>query len=70
MTCSAAKAAAPTANSTEAVDLNARHRYRQGDRHVYRPAEPPRYYGRPTYYRPYPYEFPVPFFLGFGFDPW
>ncbi len=65
-----ARAAAQTANSPEAVDLNTRHRDRRDDRHVYRPAYQPHYYGRPTYYRPYPYESPVPFFLGFGFDPW
>ena len=30
----------------------------------------PTYYARPYYYRPYPYDVPVPFFLGFGYLPY
>jgi hypothetical protein len=36
---------------------------------VYRPNYRPYYYDRPYDYRPYPYQAPVPFFLGFGFGP-
>ena len=30
--------------------------------------EPPHYYARPVYYRPYPYRVPAPFVFGYG--PW
>ncbi len=30
--------------------------------------EPPHYYARPVYYRPYPYVVPAPFVFGYG--PW
>ena len=52
-----------------ATDLSARRRdYRYGYRPYYRPY----YYGRPYYYRPYPYYAPAPFpfGFGFGFGPW
>jgi hypothetical protein len=56
------------ADVSEPTDLSARrHHYRRSS---YRPYYQPHYYGRPTYYRPYPYASPVPFFLGFGFGPW
>ncbi len=29
----------------------------------------PYYYGRPVYYRPYPYQTPAPFTFGIGFGP-
>jgi hypothetical protein len=32
--------------------------------------EPPSYYERPRYYRPYPYSTPAPFIFGFAFAPW
>jgi hypothetical protein len=50
------------------TDLGAR-RHRHYRRYAYRPAYPPYYYDRPTYYRPYPYSVPAPFFLGFAFGP-
>jgi hypothetical protein len=60
----AAEQAAPSANTN---DLNARHRH--DHRYVDRPAYQPQYYARPTYYRPYPYALPAPFFLGLAFGP-
>jgi hypothetical protein len=60
----AARAAELSANTS---DLNARHRH--DHRYVDRPAYQPQYYARPTYYRPYPYALPAPFFLGLAFGP-
>jgi hypothetical protein len=54
----------------EVGDLSARHRTRGVTRYANRAYDPPAYYDRPNYYRPYPYAVPVPFFLGFGFEPW
>jgi hypothetical protein len=50
--------------------LGARRHVRHYRRYSYRPTYQPYYYDRPTYYRPYPYSAPAPFFLGFGFSPW
>jgi hypothetical protein len=63
----AARAAEHATISATTNDLNARHQrdHRYGDR----PAYQPRYYARPTYYRPYPYDLPAPFFLGLAFGP-
>jgi hypothetical protein len=58
-----------TAVATSA-DPSARRHHRHYRRYADRPYDQPYYYGRPTYYRPYPYVTPVPFFLGFGFGPW
>jgi hypothetical protein len=52
------------------TDLSARRHHRHYRRYAHRPPYQPYYYGRPAYYRPYPYSAPVPFFLGFGFGPW
>jgi hypothetical protein len=60
------KAGASRAAASTSSDLGARRHYR---RYAYRPADQPYYYGRPVYYRPYPYAAPVPFFLGFGYAP-
>ena len=57
-------------HASDATDFSARRRIRHDRRYAYRAYEPPYYYDRPTYYRPYPYAVPVPFFLGFGFGPW
>ena len=54
----------------KATDFSARRHYRRYDRYGYRPYYRPNYYARPYYYRPYPYDAPAPFPLGFGFGPW
>jgi hypothetical protein len=64
------KAAVPAASSPKANGVNARRHYRNYDRYAGRPYVEPTYLDRPIHYRPYPYVLPVPFFLGFGFDPW
>ena len=46
--------------------------YRPYERPTYRPYYRPYdsyYYGRPSYYKPYPYVSPAPFTFGFGFGP-
>jgi hypothetical protein len=65
-------AAAPSARlgvsaASASTDLGARRR--SDRRYAYRPAFQPYYYDRPTYYRPYPYAVPAPFFLGFAYGP-
>ncbi len=63
----AAKAGAETYRSTAATNVTSRHRTHAMRRHVrysYRPYQPPRYLGRPTYYVPAP--FPLGFDFGFG----
>ncbi|NOJ43987.1 hypothetical protein [Bradyrhizobium australiense] len=74
-------AAAPQAKTqavgtSEATDFSARRYQRRHYRHhVYRPHYRPYYgsyyyyYGRPAYYRPYPYDAPAPFTFGVGFGP-
>jgi hypothetical protein len=53
-----------------ASDTGARRHHRRAVRHyAYRPDHQPYYYGRPTYYRPYPYRSPAPFTFGIGFGP-
>jgi hypothetical protein len=61
------KTGVSTAAASTSTDLGVRRHYR---RYAHRPSYQPYYYGRPVYYRPYPYAAPVPFFLGFGFGPW
>jgi hypothetical protein len=63
----AAIAAEQAALSANTNDLNGRHRH--DHRYVDRPADRPHYYARPTFYRPYPYDLPAPFFLGLAFGP-
>jgi hypothetical protein len=54
----------------QATDLSARRRTPHPARYADRPQVQPYYYDRPGYYRPYPYALPLPFFLGFAFQPW
>jgi hypothetical protein len=62
------------ARSSDATDIGARP-YDRRDHHDgydrrYKRYQPyPSYYARPYYYRPYPYNAPVPFVFGFGFGP-
>ncbi|HEY2213274.1 MAG TPA: hypothetical protein VGH62_17000 [Bradyrhizobium sp.] len=67
-------AVAQKPGALQATDLSARRRYRHYYRYGYRPYYRPYYYGRPFYYRPYPYYAPAPFpfgfGFGFGFGPW
>jgi hypothetical protein len=53
--------------ASNATDPGARRIHR---RHPASPAYVPTYFARPYYYRPYPYDVPVPFFLGFGYLPY
>jgi hypothetical protein len=62
------KARIHTSQASEATNPSARRRTRH-HRHAYRANDRPYYYDRPHDYRPYPYQTPVPFFLGFGFGP-
>jgi hypothetical protein len=62
-------AAVQMPQAAEATDFSARRRIRHDRRYAYRSYERPYYLDRPTYYRPYPYAVPVPFFLGIGFGP-
>jgi hypothetical protein len=63
-----------TAGTSDATDFSA-HRYHRRYRpygyyrSYYRPYYSPHYYGRPAYYRPYPYDAPAPFTFGIGFGP-
>jgi hypothetical protein len=63
------KSGASGSAAATSTGLSARKHYRHDRRYAYRPVYQPHYYGRPDYYRPYPYAAPVPFFLGFGFSP-
>jgi hypothetical protein len=65
----AAQSAVQTPQPRQAPDLNARHGAAHPARYADRPQVQPYYYDRPSYYRPYPYALPLPFFLGFGFQP-
>jgi hypothetical protein len=66
----AAQAALQKPQPRQATDLSARRRTPHPTRYAYRPQAQPYYNDRPAYYRPYPYAWPLPFFLGFGFGPW
>jgi len=57
------KAGIHATQASKATDLSARRRTRHVRHYAYRPND------RPYDYRPYPYQTPVPFFLGFGFGP-
>lgn len=63
-----AKSGVSAAPASVSTDLSARRHQRTYRRYAYRPQ--PYYYDRPTYYRPYPYAVPAPFFLGFAYSPW
>jgi len=63
------KAGIHASQASEATDLGARRRTRHVRHYAYRANDRPYYYDRPYDYRPYPYQTPVPFFLGFGFGP-
>jgi hypothetical protein len=58
-----------TTDASKATDFSARRRVRHYRHYAYHPDYRAYYYDRPYDYRPYPYEAPVPFFLGFGFGP-
>jgi hypothetical protein len=58
-----------TTDASKATDLSARRRIRHHRHDAYHPYYRAYYYDRPYDYRPYPYEAPVPFFLGIGFGP-
>jgi hypothetical protein len=66
-TCPAA--AAPrvkmqASGTSGSIDISARRHHRRYARdYAYH------YYGRPIYYRPYPYQAPAPFTFGIGFGP-
>ena len=59
------------AGASHATDFSAHRHHRRNHRHYgyLRPHDRPYYYGRPTYYRPYPYQSPAPFIFGIGFGP-
>lgn len=63
-----------TAGTSGATDFSAQRYYRRtygyGYRPHVRPYDPPTYYARPSYYRPYPYNVSAPFPLGLGFGPY
>jgi hypothetical protein len=62
------KAGIHATQASEATDLGARRRTRHVRHDAHRASDRPYYYyDRPYDYRPYPYQTPVPFFLGFGF---
>jgi hypothetical protein len=63
------KAGIHASQASKATDLGARRRTRHIRHHASRANDRPYYYDRPYDYRPYPYQTPVPFFLGFGFGP-
>ena len=63
-------AAVQKPHAADAIDFGAQRRNRPYRRYAYRTYDRSYYLDRPTYYRPYPYAVPVPFFLGFGFGPW
>jgi hypothetical protein len=61
----APRAKIQNAGASDATDFSAHRHYRR----YYRPKAQPYYYGRPSYYRPYPYQTPAPFTFGIGFGP-
>lgn len=68
------QATTPQRHASRASDISAqrthhRRSHYRGHRSYDRAYEP-RYYARPTYYRPYPYAVPAPFVFGFGFGPY
>ena len=67
-------AAAPktqAAGTSDVTNFGAHRHHRRYHRHYgcHRPHAQPYYYGRPTYYRPYPYQTQAPFTFGIGFGP-
>lgn len=69
-TIETAIAASAKPNSASASDFSVHRHHKRYHRHAVqsRPFAPA-YYARPIFYRPYPYQTPVPFFLGIGFGP-
>ena len=67
----AASGKTQTAGTSDATDFSARRYHHRYYRHYghYRPHYASYYYGRPAYYRPYPYYSPAPFTFGIGFGP-
>ena len=67
----ARQAKVQSAGTSDATDFSAHRHVRRYHRHhgYYRPYDRPYYYGRPVYYRPYPYDAPAPFTFGIGFGP-
>jgi hypothetical protein len=67
----APRAKIQNAGTSDATDFSAHRHHRRYYRHRghYRPKDLPYYYGRPSYYRPYPYQTPAPFTFGIGFGP-
>jgi hypothetical protein len=55
------------AATSATADVRARRIFR--DHPAYVRSYSPAYFARPYYYAPYPYDVPVPFFLGFGYLP-
>jgi hypothetical protein len=55
--------------ASHATDFSAHRHHRRYHRHHGRSNYQPYYYGRPVYYRPYPYQTPAPFTFGIGFGP-
>ncbi len=67
----APQAKTQSAGTFDATDFSANRHNRRYHRHhgYHRPQYQPRYYGRPAYYRPYPYQTLAPFTFGIGFGP-
>lgn len=71
----APQAKTQNAGAADTTDFSAQRYQRRHYRDFgyYRPHHRPYYrsyyYGRPTYYRPYPYHAPAPFTFGIGFGP-
>ena len=67
----AASQAKAQTGTSDATDFSAHRHHRRYHRHTgyYRPHYRAYYYGRPVYYRPYPYDSPAPFTFGIGFGP-
>ena len=59
------------ADATRSTNFSAHRHHRRHHSHDghHRRHDQPYYYGRPIYYRPYPYQSPAPFTFGIGFGP-